>query len=250
MSTIPTDGERRQTKLVCIHQPDFFPWIGFFDKVIRSHIFIILDHVQFPKTGGTYCNRVKLLVSGGGQWITAPVARNYEGYRAITEVEFQSGIPWREKMLKTIASNYSKAPYFKEAVQILEPLIKNPVNNLSSYNTHAILTIAEWLNMPRDKFVRSSQLSHEGAATELLISLTRAVGGDTYLCGSGAAGYQEDALFAAAGVELIHREFDPPAYRQLPGRDFIGGLSIIDAFMYCGLSGVRLMLKDVVRSNR
>lgn len=233
--------ENLPEKLICIHQPDFFPWMGFFDKVVRSDIFIVLDHVQFPKTGGTYCNRVKLLLNRQECWVTAPVDRSYKGHRAITEVEFKTEIPWREKVLKSIELNYFKSPFFKETYKIFEPLILNPENNLSLYNMHAIFSISDYLDVPIKKFVRSSELAHHGASTELLVSLTNSVGGSAYLAGSGAAGYQDDAIFADAGIKVIHRIYQQQTYPQLSGGEFRGGLSIIDPFMHCGLNGVRLM---------
>ena len=50
--------------VVGIHQPNFFPWLGYFDKLCRSDIFVMLDDVQFSKTGGNWCNRVRLLEGG------------------------------------------------------------------------------------------------------------------------------------------------------------------------------------------
>jgi len=236
------ENTESQARLVCIHQPDFFPWLGFFDKMLRSDIFILLDHVQFPKTGGTYCNRVKLKVGSQGQWVTAPVNRSYNGLLPIKEVEFQPKNPWREKMFKTILSNYRGALFFDEAMQMLEPLIRNPEDSISTYNTHAVLMIGKYLNMPSDHIRWSSRLLCEGASTELLISLTRAVGGTTYMCGSGAINYQNDVLFAQAGVNLIHRDYSHPIYQQGSGKDFIAGLSIIDALMHVGIDGVRELL--------
>ena len=49
-------------KIVAIHQPNFFPWLGYFDKINKSDIFIFLDDVQFPKKGGNWTNRVQLMV--------------------------------------------------------------------------------------------------------------------------------------------------------------------------------------------
>ncbi len=55
--------------MICaIHQPNFFPWLGYFDKIKRCDKFVVLDDVQFPKTGGGWSNRVavifKVKVSG------------------------------------------------------------------------------------------------------------------------------------------------------------------------------------------
>ena len=240
--SMPFNNQIFRNKVVCIHQPDFFPWMGVFDKIIRSDAFVILDHVQFPKGGGAYCNRVKLLVGGGEHWVTAPIIRNYQGFRAINEMEFQSAILWREKILKTISYNYCRAPFFKETLEIIESLIANPENNVALYNANAVLAIADLLSISKEKFYWSSQLPHVGSATKLLISLTRAVNGGTYMCGSGAVGYQEDAAFAATGIGLVYQNFQHPVYPQIGAKEFVPGLSVIDALMNIGVAGVRAAL--------
>jgi len=240
---LTSDKSPSDSKMVCIHQPDFFPWLGFFDKIIRSDIFIILDHVQFPKKGGTYCNRVKILVHGKEQWVTAPIDRSYSGYKAITEMRFQDGVPWREKMVKIISNNYCKAPFYKETFHFFESLIFNPENNICTYNINSIKSIARLFNINTKKFFMSSQLNQGGMATEMLIKLTHAVGGDSYMCGSGAAGYQENEKFKTAGIKLLHRDYKHPLYNQFSANEFTPGLSIIDAFMNCGVSGVKLLLE-------
>ena len=75
-------------KVVAIHQPNFFPWLGYFDKIRRSDIFILLDDVQFSKTGGVWSNRVKVLINGEGRWLTAPVERNFHGTRNVNQMFF------------------------------------------------------------------------------------------------------------------------------------------------------------------
>ena len=35
--------------IVSIHQPNYLPWLGFFDKIKRSDLFVIFDDVQFPR---------------------------------------------------------------------------------------------------------------------------------------------------------------------------------------------------------
>ena len=68
-----------ECKVVAIHQPNFFPWLGYFNKIARADVFILHDNVQFPKTGGTWMNRVRILVNGGPSWLTMPVRRNHHG---------------------------------------------------------------------------------------------------------------------------------------------------------------------------
>ena len=73
------------TKVVAIHQPNFLPWLGFFAKLARADVFVLLDDAQFQKKRGTGSNRVKLLVAGRAAWVTVPIV-GYHGVRAIPEM--------------------------------------------------------------------------------------------------------------------------------------------------------------------
>ncbi len=227
---------------VAIHQPNFFPWLGYFEKIVRCDRFVFLDIVQYPKTGGTWMNRVKLLINGEARWITAPIVRNYHGFRSVTEMEFQESENWRENILKTIETNYRRAPFFNEVCQDIEPLVLNPEINISDYNIKAIISIADRLSIPPEKFSKSSELDHKGSSNELLASLTLALGADTYMCGGGADGYQDEAVFNSLSVSLLYQNFQHPKYEQIAVRDFVPGLSIIDAAMNLGWKQTRGIL--------
>lgn len=225
-------------KVVAIHQPNFFPWLGYFDKLARADVFVLLDSVQFPKTGrGTWLNRVRLLIGGQPRWITVPVVRTYHGVRTIDEMLIDNEAPWREKFIRTLQTSYGRAPHFDKVFPVIRPLVENPTARLAELNRTAIEALAEAVRLDTSKIVLSSELPVEGQATDLLIAIVQAVGGDAYLCGGGAAGYQEDEKFAAAGLELIYQDFQHPAYEQSAGGDFTPGLSIIDALMHCSFAG-------------
>jgi WbqC-like protein family len=229
--------------IVAIHQPNFFPWLGYFDKIARSDVFCLMDNAQLPKTGGTWVNRVKVSVAGQGAWITAAVERGYSGVRAIHEVTTSNAIPWRDKILRSLQASYGRAACFKEVFPLVEELMSNPDDQLARYNEHAVRRLSEAMGLRRARLVRGSDLAVTGHATDLLVSMTRAMGGDAYLCGGGAGGYQEDGKFAAAGVALLHQDFRHPVYDQ-NGGEFLPGLSIIDALMHCGLEGTRRLIGD------
>jgi hypothetical protein len=226
------------TKQVAIHQPNFFPWLGYFDKIGRVDVFIILDDVQYQKTGGTWSNRVKVLINGESNWLTAPVDRSFSGTRAINEMVFSTKENWRVKVLKTLVSTYRRAPCFEQAFALLEPLILNQVENVAEYNTHAIVSLADAIGLPHGVVTRSSNLDIESTATQRLVDLTKSVGGESYLCGGGAVGYQEDEVFTNSGLSLVYQKFVPQPYKQLATSSFIPGLSIIDAAMNLGWRGV------------
>ena len=230
------------TALVAIHQPNFFPWLGYFDKIRRADAFVFLDHVQLQKTGGTWSNRVRVMMNGEPRWLTAPLERAYHGVRRIDEIRFNETLPWRSKLLKTLGTNYRKAPHFSEALDLLEPQIAQRESGLATYNIRTVMTIANALGFDEKRFLRSSELSITGHGTELLIAITQSAGCRTYMCGGGAAGYQDDRAFAAAGIGLAHQDFSQPVYPQNGAKQFVPGLSIIDALMNCGVDGTRRLL--------
>lgn len=227
--------------VVAVHQPNFFPWLGFFDKIARAGAFVLLDDAQFQKTGGTWINRVKVLINGEGRWITAPVERAYHGVRDVKDIVLDASQPWRGTMLKTLETSYRRAPRFTEAMALLEPLIRNPERQLARYNGHAIIALLEALNLRGPKIHWASEFGVDATGTERLIGLIKALRGSVYLCGGGADGYQDDGAFARAEIVLQYQNFAHPTYAQHSTRTFVSGLSIIDALMNLGVAGTRAL---------
>lgn len=231
------------SRVVAIHQPNFFPWLGYFNKLVRADIFIVLDNVQFPKTGrGTWMNRVRLSVGRNPDWVSMPVERAYNGLRLIREMKIKNEIPWRKKVLRSIEHSYRRAPYFHVIFPLLTELMENPTDHLVEFNMNAVRALAGAAGLLKADMVFGSTLDVHGQATELLIAMVKAVGGTTYLCGGGAQGYQEDEEFAKSGIKLAYQNFRHPEYRQAEGSEFYPGLSIIDAMMYCGIDGARQLI--------
>lgn len=217
-------------KICAIHQPNFFPWLGYFDKIKKADVFIFLDAVDYPKSGsgmGSWCNRVKLAVQQKAHWVGCPIQR-YSGIKKILEVKIQDQEPWRRKLLRTVELNYCHSPNYQTMMKIIEPLITYETDNLRDFNVHAIKTLAAYLEI-NCEFHLQSELNVTGRATELLINLTQAVNCDTYLCGGGASGYQEDVLFQTNGIQLQYQNFVDAPHGNVDS--FIPGLSIIDFMM-------------------
>jgi hypothetical protein len=227
--------------LVAIHQPNFLPWLGYFDKLAQADVFVVLDDAQYPKKSGTWMNRTQLLVGGKPSWVTAPVDRSYHGVRTIAEMRLDESRDWRAKLTRTIQQSYARAPWFDSIMPVVGELIERPTSELLDYNERGVHAIAELIGLDPSKFVRASTLGVTSTATDRLIDLTKAVGGEAYLAGGGAGGYQEDEKFAAAGIELQAQAFAPPVYSQLSD-EHEPGLSIVDALMNCGPEDTRALI--------
>jgi WbqC-like protein len=228
------------SKVVAIHQPNFLPWLGYFNKIAHADVFVVLDNVQFAKTGGTWTNRVRLRINNEGRWVTVPIVRNYRGVRTIAEMKIAPG-HWRAKLLQTLQMAYGRARHFGAVFPFIEPLIGEPTDELVRYNLTAIGALAAVLGLDRTRVVLASELGVSGRGTDLLVALVKAVEGSAYFCGGGAGGYQEDRKYAEAGIRLVYQAFRHPAYDQgeMP---FIPGLSIVDVLMHCGFADTRTLV--------
>lgn len=237
IEAMSTSSDSQTSNVCAIHQPNFFPWLGYFDKIRHSDRFVFLDQVDYPKSGssmGSWVNRVRIQVQREAQWVRAPVHRE-QGRQRIIDVRINENVPWRDKLLKTLEVNYKKASGYVDAMATLEPLIRFPTDSLAEFNINAIVCLANRLGL-ETQFDRQSQIDSQGQSTEMLIDLVRRGGSTAYLCGGGTGEYQNDGLFSKFDIALLHQNFVPAPYGP-PGR-FIAGLSVIDFLMggetYCG----------------
>jgi hypothetical protein len=228
--------------VVAIHQPTFLPWLGWWDKLVRADVFVLLDDVQFPKKGGSWTNRVRLLVGGEPRWVTVPVDRAFHGTRTVREMRIDGSKPWREEILRTLAASYGRAAHFDEVMPVVEEALHDDTERIAELDEQAIRRLAEPLGVDTSRLVRQSELSVTGSGTELLVDLCRAVGGDTYLSGDGSDEYLVPELFGPAGLELVFQKFTSPQYPQQTD-GYVPGLSVVDALMSCGWEGTAAMLR-------
>jgi WbqC-like protein family len=202
---------------------------------------VLLDDVQYPKKGGSWMNRARILAGGEPAWITVPLDRSFHGIRQVREMRIDVTKPWREGIVSRIAAGYSRAAHRDEVLPVVEELLSTSADRIAELNERAIRRLAPELGLDASKLVRQSDLGVTGSATELIVSLCRAVNGDAYLTGDGANGYLELRPFEDAGIELLYQRFVPPRYPQ-PAAEYVAGLSVVDLLMNCGWAGARALL--------
>ncbi len=214
--------------IVAIHQPNYLPWLGFFYKIAKCNIFVLLDNVQYTKNG--FINRNKIKTPQGAIWLTVDVLTKNRYGQLINEVEINNSLPWGRTHEKSIAQNYSQSPYFSKYRDLFESVYDQRWGNLADLNEALIKVICEILGIKNVKFIRASELNVSGQSTELLVNICKAIGTDTYLSGPTGKEYMNEGLFEREGINLRYSDFKHPIYTQLWG-DFIPNLSVIDLLM-------------------
>jgi hypothetical protein len=217
--------------VVAIHQPNLFPWLGFFHKLASSDVFILLDTVKFSR--GQRINRTEILADGKATRLTAPVRRVEHGEPVIADAVIDDSRPWRRKAMRTVDLAYRGAPGFVETVELVEPTLFDETSRLATLNERGIRRIKDALGIARPRLVRATDIDVEGAGSDLLARLVEAVGGTTYLSGAGAGGYLEEGPFRRRGIHVQIQRFEHPDYPQR-SPEALRGLSVIDAMMSLG----------------
>lgn len=181
---------------VAIHQPEHFPYMGFFQKMQNCDVFVILDNVKFKKND--FQNRNKILLNGKEEWITVPVEKDANS-KEIREVQTatltgkQSN--WRKNNLEKIERAYGKV-YTKE------------LENIYSYHSLSSINISS-IELVRDVFqihtplVYASSLNVTGTKTQLLYNIVKNLGGKRYLSGQGGKDYLDISQFIDIHVDFF-----------------------------------------------
>jgi len=224
--------------VVAIHQPQYLPWIGYFDKMLKADHFCYLDNVQFKKNEWQNRNRIK--TSQGWQWLTVPV--EYRFPQKINEVRVSNKTDWGRKHLQAILSNYGKAPFFDEHFDFFKDAYGRTWDYLSDLNIHITEYIRAGLGLGDGPTVLASHLNLSDDPTGRLIDICMALGADTYLAGRDGAKYMDLDKFKAGGIRVLTQDFQHPRYPQLFG-EFVSNLSVIDLLFNCGSQSMELILE-------
>lgn len=227
-------------KTVVIHQPDFLPYLGFFDRFLKADLWVIFDNVQFLNNSKSWHNRDKIKTPQGEKWITVSVKKCAQK-TPINEV-LLSDAKWRIDGLNLLKANYRKATYFKEIIPFIEELYTYECETMLQFNLKSIYMLMQLFNI-KIETVLASDLEPVGKSNVLLVDILQKVKADKYLSGVGAKAYFDPAPFAAAGIEVIWQDFKHPVYPQLYG-DFIPYLSSIDLLFNCGIKKSREILRS------
>jgi hypothetical protein len=216
-------------RVVVIHQPDFMPYLGFFHRLFFCDVLVILDHVQLLKRGWHHRDKIKGLQ--GELWLTVPIERK-NTIQKINEAKIDYGQNWIKKHLKRIRGCYQKATYFSEVYASVKEIYNHQPELLVDLNCSLLNFFINYFTLNVEIYL-SSQMNQTTQKNQLLADISKKVGGNIYLTGTGSKDYIQPSYFERRGLELRWQHFTHPVYPQLHGA-FIPNLSCLDFAMNCG----------------
>ncbi len=212
--------------IVGSNQPYLFPYIGYWQLMSISDVYVISDSMQYIKKG--YINRNSILVDEKRHLFTLEVLGVHSN-TPINEVKVGNSA---KKISKSIFHAYKKAPYFNIVYPIVEKILLNQEKNLAKYLGYSIETIADYLGIETE-FIYLSDLQGETElkAQSRTIDICKRVNATEYINAIGGVELYSREDFLKEGIELTFLKSGDIKYKQF-NSEFVPNLSIIDIMMF------------------
>jgi hypothetical protein len=213
---------------VAIMQPYLLPYIGYFQLIMNSDVFVLADEYQFTKKG--WINRNRAILNDKLETFTVPVST--AGYQ-IRDKKISSTDSNRS-LYRKIKQSYRKAPNAHIFDTALKEILESEEEFLVNFIEQSINSICQCLDIDT-RIVRLSELDNNKKLTgvERVLDISQTLGATTYLNPEGGKGIYASQVFEEKGIQLEFLESSPKPYPQtIPG--FLDRLSVIDLLYMVG----------------
>jgi len=212
--------------IVSISQPTLFPWIGYFNIIKSSNVFVFLDNVKFEKRSWQMRNRLKTVTKEGENeiWIRIPT-KIKNSNTLIKDVQIDNSQNWKKNHINAFRSHYGKN--YKE-IDFLNKMYEKDWEKIADFNIEFIKNCCKFLEI-NTKMVRASEMSVKGKKSQLLVNICKKFSATEYLSTIGSKEYldKDKKIFEDEKLKILYHNFKHPIYKQ-KGKKFIEKLCILD----------------------
>lgn len=218
--------------IVAIHQPNYLPYLGVFDKMKKSDIFVIHDDCQFSERSWTHRNKIRIY--NGCKWLTVPIEKDEISIKDIKiNNKLQKNKPhWSKIHFREIHANYAKTEYFGIYEKEIKKIYETRYEKLIDLNMTLIKFLMKAFDIDK-KIVFSSDLGLELKHTKKLVDIVELLGGDVYFSGNQAHDYLDTNLSLFGNIKVEFQNYKHPVYKQRY-EGFVPYMSAIDALFNMG----------------
>jgi hypothetical protein len=176
--------------IVTIHQPEHFPYEGFFKKMKNSDLFVVLDNVKYKKNDFQNRNRF-INTAGSDEWFGVSVPKKSTSLNINEVVVLDNKLnQWRKKVVNKI--NYNFGIDMSEIYNF---------SKLIDINMASIIWCRKKLEI-ETPMVLASELSVQGRKSNLLLDICKKTNASTYLSGPSGVNYLDTELFKKQKIKV------------------------------------------------
>jgi len=221
---------------VVIHQPEYFPWVNLFLRMVNCDKFIFLDSVQYLRR--SFQNRNIIGKDGSIFYITVPI-KYAPRDTLIRDIEIDNSKKWIDDHMKKFHYCYKKAKFFKDVIFLIESEYHKYYQYLNDLNQGLIKALAKKMEI-RCNFFSSTDLNPKGKKSELMLYLCEKTNALKYITGLGSKLYLDEDRFKKKKIKIHYLEPKSIVYFQANSKkNFIKDLSILDYLFNVGFDNFK-----------
>lgn len=225
-------------KIIVGHQPQYFPYLGIFNKIIQSDIFVFVDKTKFVSK--VWHNRTLIKDKKDEVfYLTIPVS--FKNGQLIKDIKLSDN-KWKKKHLKSIKNIYGSSSYFNDLYPLIEKVILQTSDYLVDYSLLSMDLILDKISYDRESIFVQSKENIVGNKNELIVNITKNFNSNSYLSGEGAKDYLDEKYLKDNNINHRFNNFKHPKYNQ-SGKKFIKNLSVIDCIFNIGFKEFKKLIK-------
>jgi len=215
---------------IAITQPNYLPWLGYFDLFDIVDLWVCLNNVQLPNRSFIPRNRIKFS-DEEWKWLTVRL-KSIKNGTLINQAVLDINSRWWEEHINKIKAYYAKSEYYEEILNFFKKNIIPMPNEkyLSEYNTRIVNQLCNFMGIDIEVIFASDIITHlNGTAEEKIVKLCKKLNA-TYFYNFKAGveeGLYTPATFSDNGITLYKHDYNHPTYRQV-GSTFMPYMSVID----------------------
>ena len=248
---------------IAIMQPYFMPYIGYFQAINAVDKYILYGNVNFEKK--SWVNRNRLMQRNGAIEPMIVPLKKKSSNSLIKEMAIDYSTDWQRRLLRSIQTNYGKAPYFEETFSLLTSILSKQYETLMELNTESIKAFARHLGITTEIETDNSRFDDmeeklrksDDAYVEFpymhktrpvrkvarVIEMCKRERSNHYINAIGGTAMYSKEEFAQYGIQLEFIRTNPIEYDQFNNK-FEPYLSIIDVLMHNGKNKTKQMLEE------
>ena len=173
--------KNKNNKIIVGHQPQYFPYLGIFNKIIQADIFVFVDKTKFVSK--VWHNRTLIKDKKDEVfYLTIPVS--FSNGQLIKDVKISDN-KWKIKHLKSIKNIYGSSPYFTDLYPLIEKVILQTSDYLVDYSLLSMDLILDKISFDKKSIFIQSKENIVGSKNDLIVNITKNFNSNSYLSGEG-----------------------------------------------------------------